>query len=466
MYPRLSFVVGLAGAAAAAVAACDGGTSTGSPTTSGTGGHPTGATSSGSGAQGGGDAGATSSGTGAMGPCNMDPSVDGDGDGWTSNEGDCDDCDPTVNPGAIDIALAQDGGPPVPVDRDCDGKAALPVPCDEGLAVDDLDPMSAARALDLCQTALAAPPTKQERRWGVLDARWTGAAGPDPRDPGLQAGIHDGFGPAVHPQVGKRLLALSTGRARLPEQPGACGAPSCTTTYNTDPPAGFPQEVPSCEGGTIINDDVALEVSLRAPTNAAGFSFAFKFHSFEFPAWICTPYNDQFVALVSPPPAGSINGNIAFDQAKNPVSVNLAFFDTCDPATQPEFAANCGAPVNTSCPLPPSPYCPAGAADLRGHRVRPLGGRRRHALAHHAGAGHRRRRDHRSLRPLGHHRSSPGLDGAPRRLLLDPRRRPRQRRHRSRRHTEVAEPIARQARAAASPRRRRESECFEASIAT
>ncbi|APR85404.1 Cell division protein FtsH [Minicystis rosea] len=309
---------------------------------------------------------ASSSSSGTVGPCNMDPDVDGDLDGWTPNEGDCDDCDPTVNPGAIDVALSMDGGPPMPVDRDCDGKAALPAPCDDGLLLDDTDPWSAARAIELCQVATAEPATPAERHWGVLDARWTSASGEMARMPGLQVGLQGGFGPNVHPQSGARLLALSTGHARLPDQPDACKGVTCEKVSNITPPAYFPQEVPGCEGGDIINDDVALEVSLRTPTNAAGFAFAFKFHSFEFPAWICTPYNDQFVALVSPPPAGSINGNVAFDAGKRPVSVNLAFFDTCDPATQPEFATNCGAPVNTACPMPPSPYCADGVGALAG----------------------------------------------------------------------------------------------------
>jgi len=355
MYPRLSFLVGLAGAAAA-VAACSG------DSNPGFGGGGAGHTSNAGGAAAGGGTTGTSSGTGAMGPCNEDPNVDGDADGWTPAEGDCDDCDARVNPGAIDVlASAPDGGAPAPVDSDCDGSAALPEPCDQGLALDDADPMNAARALDLCQIAVAAPASKAERRWGVLDARWTSATG-EPRVPGLQAGIMAGFGVGAHPQAGERLLALSTGRARVPEQPGACNGPSCTTASNVDPPDGFPQAVPGCEGGSIVSDDVALEVALRAPTNAAGLAFAFKFHSFEFPAWVCTPYNDQFVALVSPPPPGSISGNVAFDAQKNPVSVNLGFLDVCDPITVAEFAANCG----SGCPTTPSPYCSSGAAALAG----------------------------------------------------------------------------------------------------
>jgi hypothetical protein len=31
-----------------------------------------------------------------------------------------------------------------------------------------------------------------------------------------------------------------------------------------------------------------------------------------------------------------------------------------------DFAVNCGAPVNTSCPSPPSPYCAGGASALAG----------------------------------------------------------------------------------------------------
>jgi hypothetical protein len=304
MFPRLPIVVGLASAALAAAACHDDPASPGGEGAAGT--HADGqhgsAGAGGAGIGGAGGQAAPTSGTGAMVPCNQDPNADGDGDGWTPAEGDCDDCNPDVNPGAIDAVVASDKLPAAVMDLDCDGKAALPAPCDDALALDDADPMNAARALDLCQTAPAMPAMKQDRRWGVLAARWTSASGDEPREPGLQAGLMQAFGAHVVPVAGKRMLALSTGRARLPEQPGACGGPSCTTTSNVLPPDGFPQEVPGCEGGTIVNDDVALEVELRAPTNAKGFRFAFKFHSFEYPAWVCTPYNDQFVALVSPPP--------------------------------------------------------------------------------------------------------------------------------------------------------------------
>jgi hypothetical protein len=60
---------------------------------------------------------------------------------------------------------------------------------------------------------------------------------------------------------------------------------------------------------------------MKSPTNATGYSFLFKIYSSEYPEWVCTSYNDQFIALVEPPPQGVINGNISFDSNHNPVSV-------------------------------------------------------------------------------------------------------------------------------------------------
>src|SRR5579863_5599338 len=52
-------------------------------------------------------------------PCNVtDPNADMDHDGWSPNQGDCNDCDPNVNPGAIDVLHTNDGGPPTWGDED------------------------------------------------------------------------------------------------------------------------------------------------------------------------------------------------------------------------------------------------------------------------------------------------------------------------------------------------------------
>lgn len=360
-YPFLAAAALASGAATSCVLE-----SPSSTTGGGTGGHPTGTLTSlagGGGLGGGGFATGSTSGTVITGPCNLDPDVDGDGDGWTPAQGDCDDCNRLVNPGAVDVLLALDGGAAAPVDQNCDDVAALPATCDAALGLEASDARTAARALDLCDDADPLPKSPQERRPGLLAARWVSASGDESRDPGAQAGLFEVFGTRVRPVAGASLLALSTGRARVPGQPGACNADSCWNRSNVAPPASFPQIVPGCDGGTIINDDVALEVDLRAPTNATGLSFALKFHSFEYPAWVCTEYNDQFVALLRPAPQGSVHGNIAFDALKNPISVNLVGLDVCDPATLPEFAQNC---ASATCPTAPGGYCTASAAELEG----------------------------------------------------------------------------------------------------
>jgi hypothetical protein len=252
--------------------------------------------------------------------CNgtADDIVDSDGDGYTSCTGDC--CEDntqcgapaSVNPGAAE-APTEPGG--IAVDDDCDGATdEVEPPCDGAFAIDDADAMNAARAIGLCNF--------------VTTAAWTRADG-SPAAHGAWDGILNDFGPNVLPQEGAQMLALSSGYARDASDPGACGLLTCMTSGPSTAPPGFPQDVPSCPGGLNINDDATLTVHVRAPSNATGYSVDFAFYSFEYPEWVCTTYNDQFIIHVTPAPTGSINGNIAFDSAANPVSVNVGFFSVC-----------------------------------------------------------------------------------------------------------------------------------------
>jgi hypothetical protein len=298
-----------------------------------------------------------------------DPNTDMDHDGWTPNQGDCNDCNPNVNPGAIDVLLAwPDGGTPVYGDEDCSGVPGDSAkPCDEGLALTDLDPNDAAKAIELCQVA-----TATDRKYGVISAQYVRANGAAFASPGVQVGIQPNFGPNVHVQGGANMLALSSGAARIIGQTGACNGISCEFNATATAPAGFPDPDPTCPPVQRIADDVALQVQVRVPTNATGFSFSFKFHSFEYPDWVCTNngYNDQFVALVTPPPAGSdiptgaTAGNISFDQNHHPVGVNIGYFSVCDPTTPQRFADHCTSSSTVTCPALPSPYCPDGTAQL------------------------------------------------------------------------------------------------------
>jgi len=282
--------------------------------------------------------------------CDSGADEDFDMDGVSVAQGDCNDCDANTNPGAIEVigeaegtgggGGAGGGGEYVPADEDCDGVADnVPEPCDASLDLVGTDPFDGARAIELCKSAA------NEQDYGILSAAWVRANGV-PANVNAHMGILADFGPNVLPQAGGRVLGISSGTARDALDPGYINH---TTTINGPgtPPPGFPQDVPGCLGLTNINDDVGLEVSLRAPTNATGFRFDFKFYSNEFPEYVCTSFNDQFIALVNPAPEGSVNGNISFDSMNNPVSVNIAFFDVCDPGITGE-------------------PCPSGPMELQG----------------------------------------------------------------------------------------------------
>jgi hypothetical protein len=303
------------------------------------------------------------------GTCNVtDPNADTDKDGWTPNQGDCNDCDPNVNPGAIDVLNQNDGGTPTWGDEDCDGTPGdSAMPCDTGLSLTSVDPNDGAKSIELCRTA-----TDTDRKYGVISAAYVRADG-SAYTAGAQIGLEPQWGTNVHVQGGQIMLVLSSGYARYVGQTGACNGISCVTNQTGTPPTGFPQDDPACPPTPQIADDVALELKIRVPSNATGYSFNFKFYSFEYPNYVCDTkgYNDQFVALVDPPPkgayvpTGSSFGNISFDSNNHPVSVNLGFFDVCDPTTPTRFASSCNSGGGT-CPPLPSPYCPLGVGELAG----------------------------------------------------------------------------------------------------
>ena len=263
--------------------------------------------------------------TGGSSPC--DPvSDDHDGDGFAIADGDCNDCDPNTNPGAFDIA--GNGA-----DEDCNGAPDdTMTACDQHI-IDPAygDPNDAARAIGLCHFT-----TDAEVTWGVLSAQYVKADGtPGMND--LAHGLLQDFGPNVNPQEGTKMLVLSSGTARTPGMLGyqpVSGAKMGTTSQT---PPGYPVDSPSCSvttaNDTNANDPAALEVKIRVPTNANGFSYNLNFYTFEYPGYICTQYNDFFVALQDPPPPNSLQGNISFDSQGNPISVNSGFLEVCTPGT-------------------------------------------------------------------------------------------------------------------------------------
>jgi hypothetical protein len=200
-----------------------------------------------------------------------------------------------------------------------------PGPCDEGLNLAVSEVLHVFKAIDICE--LSSEPTD----WGLVSASFIRADNSEIA-PTVQYGIMDKFGDNNKPRKGNRMLVMSTGRARTPSQTGSCGSTGCTGTGLGMPPAGVPANVPGCPAALNIHDDVGLKLVMRVPLNATGFSIDHQFFTFDYPEFVCSAFNDQFVMLVNPAPVGSISGNTAFDSQSKPIGVNCSFLKPANTA--------------------------------------------------------------------------------------------------------------------------------------
>lgn len=253
-------------------------------------------------------------------------------------------------------------------DDDDDGTVDNPPTCDgmvAGNAGEDL-----AKAMGVCTKAA-------EAGYGLVKATITRGNGQTPSPD--QHSVMAKFGDVVKPREGGKLVVLSTGFAQeYNGSPGAAFGGEEEGGGIFDPPkqygkgwggglnqgapgqlpAGFPKAASGCDQDNKVFDVVNVKLEMKAPANAAGVKFDFNFFSGEWPAYICSRFNDGFIAYLSSP--GFNNGtpdNISFDGKKNPVSVNNGFFDRCTPN------------VPTGCSedaKPGTSTCPAGPAELGG----------------------------------------------------------------------------------------------------
>ena len=219
---------------------------------------------------------------------------DNDGDGYSGAQGDCDDQNPLIGPDAAEVNLIADADGNLVAegfDNDCDGQIDEGTePCDSGLSGDSA--MDFAKALELCQ-------------W-VQAAEWmAGTTG--------QRSIASTFGSYYSPANGDKLAVLSSGLATAPMQGFSSGG---NITY-----PGY-DEVNDDE----VNDPVVLRLTLKVPVNASGFSFDFSFFTSEFAYYVGSPFNDRFMAYLT---SQAFNGNVSFDGENNPISVNAAFMSEC-----------------------------------------------------------------------------------------------------------------------------------------
>ena len=274
--------------------------------------------------------------------CNgaKDEDPDEDKDGWTVCGGDC--CD-AVGPSCLNPELVNPGAFEVlgnTVDDDCDGaKDNALAACDGGLASNAADPIQYARAIDLCQTTVENPPQKN-RKWGVISGAFSRSNGAG--NPSASArSIRPGFGTNVKPLANTSLAVLSTGNAADSNDvsPGFAAfqggsdlgtdaaVPADWLALNGN---NFPnvQGCPEPQGGNTGNDTIQLKLRVRVPTNALSFSTKVYFFSSEYPEWVCSAFNDFFVALVDSSGVGNPQDkNIAvYKDGQNklfPVGVNL-----------------------------------------------------------------------------------------------------------------------------------------------
>jgi hypothetical protein len=201
--------------------------------------------------------------------------------------------------------------------------------CDQGLDIVGTNAMDGARAIGLCKFY-------EEGSWGVKGAAWVRSDGQPLTGALLDGkGVLDQFG-SITPREGNSMLVISSGIARAPGDPGYVeGTGYAKMDEFFDPPhgapPGYPKESPSCPG--VITgepyDSAGLRLTIQTPTDAKSLTYDFNFYTYEFPTFICTEWNDFFVAMMNPKVAALPDGNISFDSQGNTISVNAGFLQVC-----------------------------------------------------------------------------------------------------------------------------------------
>ncbi len=234
-------------------------------------------------------------------------------------------------------------------DDDDDGLVDNVLVCDGSLAATGTAAQF-LQAMGVCRTSTDAS------HWGVVSATYTNGHSQTTAGSGNfgeQHGILSTFGSVLVPREGYSLGALSSGSASATdsdngpdfkgEKDGMQGAAPVTGTKGNggDVPSGFPQSSGACKVSSEVNDVIDLKVQIRVPTNAKGLSFDFNFMSGEWPDYVCSNFNDSFIAyLTSAAYKSGAPGNISFDTSGNPISVNNNFFQACTPNVQTGCSGN------------------------------------------------------------------------------------------------------------------------------
>ena len=330
--------------------------------------------------------------------CNGTPDgqEDADGDGYTICDGDC--CDneiqcnannpELINPGMMEVL---DNG----IDDNCNYRIDEPE-----LTADDVTPISytygttdldtTARAMAQAMGIIDICEPNQTCAHGLINAKLTRASTtylPDKSQVNIVDALRDANNIArVLPREGKTFAMMSSGVA-LDVKSGVSKDDKAIEKYASETMIGGEMQRESkeskipdiyqivhnnklqtheaCPTGTVkpaIFDSVQLHLELKVPVNAKGIQFDFRFFSREYPSFVCSAFNDFFLAMLTTTHEELANypdKNIAFDKLGNPVSINNGFFTTCRKIPCSPETATIDCPAFMTCGS--DNYCTAGA---------------------------------------------------------------------------------------------------------
>ena len=186
--------------------------------------------------------------------------------------------------------------------------------------------------MELCQTATEVGTTP-----GVISAALTLSSGAN-APAAASRSIRGVFGVSNMPSMGASMVVLSTGAAAATGQTNpnfASFQPGLDTGTSSTPPAdwlaahgGTVPVLAGCPaaGSSTAFNPVMLTLRIRVPDNANSFSVAVKFFAADYPEFVCSSFNDVFVALLDSTYAGI---------PANPADKNLATYTTSGAITYP-----------------------------------------------------------------------------------------------------------------------------------
>ena len=204
--------------------------------------------------------------------------------------------------------------------------------CDSEIQQDSTDPYDYAKAIGICQTT-----TEDSNEWGLISAKISTPTGNSSDVHDKSNALLSALGNLIRPKEGKLMLGLSSGQVTDPftgytTLGNYSGAPADWLEAND---GKFPA-APACEEGHSgtqggVRNAVMLTMKIKAPKSARSFRFNIYFLTEEYPMWICSQYNDFFIALLDseytssdPTLQNPTDKNLAMDASGNPVGINLA----------------------------------------------------------------------------------------------------------------------------------------------